>query len=336
MIFEVFDEKKWDSVLLRIGHYDFYHTFKYHFYNRKSEEAPILIVYENNGTLIAFPFLKRSIDDECSDLTSVHGKVGPVAKIAKSTFDNTDFKKEFEEYLIDHNIVSIFSKLNPFIKGQHAILSGLGEIVCTGENMYFDQLESEEEQIEQYSKSTRKKIRRLQEYAIVRECENDEEIDFFIEQHYRNMERIGGSEEYFFSKEYLKSLFEYEMVNAKILFAVNTENNEIMAGKLNVQTNQIVESEIGWTVDKYRDNSPMAILWDEARRMFKNEEIVCINMGGGPGGRNGGVMLGKRRFTKHYINFHIWKYIVDLEKYNALCSEEQLISNSDFFPKYRS
>ena len=129
---------------------------------------------------------------------------------------------------------------------------------------------------------------------------------------------------------------DYKMVDAKILFAVNRESNEIMAGKLSVITRQIVESEIGWTVDKYRDNSPMAILWDEARKMFKKEDILAINMGGGPGGRNGGVMLGKRRFTKNYIDFHIWKYIVNSEKYNEFCSEEQFRSDVDFFPKYRA
>ena len=250
MIYGVFDDKKWDSILLKIGNYDFYHTFRYHFYNRKSDESPILIVYENNGTLIALPFLKRSINDEYFDLTSVHGKVGPISNVLDYPFDNSYFKEEFEKYLFNQNIVSVFSKLNPFIRGQEEISSGLGEIICTGENMYFDQTQSEEEQVAQYSKSTRKKIRKLLEYAIVRECESIEEIDFFINQHYENMERIGGSEEYFFSKEYLKSLMDYKMVDAKILFAVNRESNEIMAGKLSVITRQIVESEIGWTVDK--------------------------------------------------------------------------------------
>ena len=108
MIYVVFDEKKWDSILLKIGNYDFYHTFKYHFCNRKREETPILIVYENKGTIIAFPFLKRNIDGEYYDLTSVHGKVGPIANIDKSNYDNTQFKTEFEKYLKDNNIVSAF------------------------------------------------------------------------------------------------------------------------------------------------------------------------------------------------------------------------------------
>ncbi len=170
MIFDVYEEKEWDSILLEIGSFDFYHTYKYHFFNRKKEEIPILIDYRNEGDLVAIPFLKRKINDAYSDLTSVHGKVGPVARIRSTNFDNKSFKEEFQEHLSDQRIVSVFSKLNPFVKGQRKILDGIGEIVCTGENMYFDQSQSEEEQVGQYSKSTRKKIIKLQEFVMVREC----------------------------------------------------------------------------------------------------------------------------------------------------------------------
>lgn len=336
MIYTVFDEKNWDSVLLKIGNYDFYHTFRHHFYNSKDDEHPMLIVFEDSENLIAFPFLKRSINDEYFDLTSVHGKVGPISNIREPDYKNERFKKELENLCSEQNIVSAFSKLNPFLPDQKKVLNGIGDIECSGENMYFDQSESEEEQLDQYSKSTKKKIRKLKEYTFVRECQNTEEIDFFMEMHYSNMERIGGTEEYYFPKEYLRSIMDYDMVDAKILFAVNAENSEIMAGKLNVHTNHIVESEIGWTVEKYRDNSPMALLWDEARKMFRQEGIACINMGGGPGGREGGVMIGKRRFTKNYIDFNVWKYIANPQIYTELCSEEQMNSDSFFFPKYRS
>lgn len=335
-MYTVFDEKNWDSVLLKIGNYDFYHTFKHHFYNSKDDERPMLIVFEDGKNLVAFPFLKRSINDKYFDLTSVHGKVGPISNIQEPNYENERFKKEFENFCLDMNIVSAFSKLNPFLPNQKIVLNGIGEIVCTGENMYFDQKESEEEQLAQYSKSTKKKIRKLEKNAMVREFQSEEDIDFFIKTHYSNMERIGGSDEYYFSKDYLISLLDYDLVDAKILFAVNKENNEIMAGKLNVHTNHIVESEIGWTVEKYRDDSPMALLWNEARKLFRKEGIACINMGGGPGGREGGVMIAKRRYTKNYINFNVWKFIANPQIYHELCSEEQINSDSFFFPKYRS
>lgn len=328
-------ESEWDDLLRDIEDFDFYHTFKYHYYNRKSGETPQLYVFRNKRDVIALPLLKRKVNEEYFDLTSVHGKVGPVCKFQGDPTTIEKFRFIFKKKLLDEKIVSVFCRLNPFIQYQAEILSGLGKMDLVGENMYFDQSEDPEVQFKNYHRSTRQNIRKLKKICEVRSIENGEQLNMFIEMHYRNMNRKKAKEEYFFTREYFKSMLDYDMINANIYFAIHKESNEIMAGHFSVITNRIVESEIGWTVDKYRKFSPMALLWDEERERSRRKGIEFINLGGGPGGREGSVMEAKRRFTEKYIDFYHWKLISNPPVYNSLLSEKQKSTDCDFFPKYR-
>ena len=332
MITVIFDQFEWDETLKRIGSFDFYHTYKYHKHVKDKDETPILFFYEEKDNLIAFPFVKREINETCFDLISVHGKLGPISNINNKNFNNSTFIKEFDQKLKEERIVSIFSKLNPFLKYQKKLLSGLGEVICVGENMFFSPEKSVEERIVKYHKNTRRNLKKIQEKAYVREIKGYDELAFFIEMHYSNMDRLNASKVYYFSEEYFDDLLEYDMTEARIFFAIDKETNEIMAGVMNVKTNDLVQFEIGWTVEKHRKFSPMALLWHEMQSIYNN----YINLGGGPGGREGGVMQAKRRFTKNYIDFEVWKYVVNKEIYDSLCTEAQLKSGSDFFPLYRS
>lgn len=328
-------ESEWDGLLKDVEDFDFYHTFKYHYHNLKEGEIPQLYVFRNHKDIIALPLLKRIVNKEYFDLISVHGKVGPVSKLSGNPKTLELFKCSFEKQLAEEKIVSIFCKLNPFIPNQLEILSGLGKLHAVGENMYFDQSEDSDIQFQNYHRSTRQNVRKLQRICEVRAIDNDEQLKVFIEMHNRNMNRKKAVKEYYFDHEYFRSMLNYEMIDANAYFAIHRESNEIMAGHFSVITNRIVESEIGWTVDKYRKFSPMALLWDMERKRSRGNNIEFINLGGGPGGREGSVMEAKRRFTDKYIEFYHWKLISNQTVYNSLLSNKQKSNGSDFFPKYR-
>ena len=121
MIDFIDDEEKWDTILKDIGTFDFYHSYEYHFLLKKDNEFPVLLAYTSGETIICIPFLKKKINDTYCDLVSVHGYLGPISKGVDENFNNLDFKNCFFNFLSKNNIVSVFSKLNPYIKHQNSI-----------------------------------------------------------------------------------------------------------------------------------------------------------------------------------------------------------------------
>ncbi|MGB6151072.1 MAG: hypothetical protein WBG48_03700 [Pricia sp.] len=60
------------------------------------------------------------------DATSVSGYAGPLCSGLSDSFDNSKFVAGLFDYFQSRNIISVFSRLNPFIDNQDVVLSGLG------------------------------------------------------------------------------------------------------------------------------------------------------------------------------------------------------------------
>ncbi len=335
MLHIIKDKNEWYSWLLKMDSYDFYHTYEYHHILKKKGEHPILIVYENNGTKIAIPFLKREINETYHDLTSVHGYLGPLSSQIDGTYDPTHFISKLTIWLKQENIVSIFSKLNPYIKNQKEIIGSLGEIEQASELAFFDQQINEEEQTRQYNRNTRQKIKQLRKIVIVKYAETKEDILKFIQLYHKSMERLNAKEIFYFQQDYFDILLNSKSLNAKILLAVHKDTKEIMGGVFCIQTKDIGHIELACTNELYFKESPVRILFDECRQLYKSKNLKYLNLGGGSGGRNGSLMRFKSSFTQNYTDLNVWKYIVVPEVYENIQTIGQKRADSNFFPKYR-
>ena len=138
MIREITSKQDWNIVLNQVDTFDFYHTFDYHkISSNPISEKPILIVYEKGKNLIAFPFLLREIPGtNLYDLSSVYGYGGPISKL-NGTFHPDEYTKELQEFLKDKGIVSVFSRLHPYIN-QENIITDLGSIESLGKVVNID------------------------------------------------------------------------------------------------------------------------------------------------------------------------------------------------------
>lgn len=335
MIRVIENEKDWNLKLLETDSYDFYHTYEYHHVQKKDGEQPILIAFEEKDVMIAIPFLKRRIDTVYFDLTSVHGYLGPISKNITEDYDNSTFKIQLIELLEKENIVSVFSKLNPYIKNQKKILNALGDIQKIGELIFFDQHLDDETQTAQYKRNTRQKLKQLRQVCTVKHVEGDVGVSNFIKLYHANMDRLEAKAMFYFGKEYFDSLLNSDMMEAKVVLAIHNETKDIMGGVFCVKTKEIVHIELAGTDASYFKESPLRILFDECRAFYKDDVIKYLNLGGGRGGREGSLMKYKATFTQDYIDYNIWKCVINKEAYNALLKDEQRISVSDYFPKYR-
>jgi len=314
-------EQKWNSLLSKVDHYDFYHTYAYHKLSKLEGETPIMIKFELAGQLLLFPLLLRKIfDTDYYDITSVYGYSGPIGNVDE-VFDNSLFVKEFNNYLKENKVVSIFSRLNPFIPKQEKMLSNLGELVTLNKIVNLDLTEDTTVQRANFSKLTKRCLNKARKLCYVETGKSENDID----------------EYYFFNKKYLKDFLSSDEYQADIFFAKLKETNQAISAAIIVKTNDIVQYHISGTRNDFLKLSPIRLLIDEARLEGASENYQYFNLGGGLGNQVDSLFNFKASFSKKFMNFKVFKYIVDPLVYEELVKQfSDKDKAEDFFPLYRN
>jgi len=343
MIETIKNKKDWDTVLSMVDVYDFYHTYDYHHISKKVEEQPVLIKYTEKDKLIVLPLLLREVpESQFYDFTSVYGYAGPLTKNVDHNFDNSIFLKEIKDYLVDNNIISVFSRLNPFIPYQEICLRNFGEIPSLSHIVNIDVTRDLEEQKQSYHKRVRTHINKARRECYVKTAESKDEVMAYIDLYYANMKRVNAKKEYFFNQDYFFQLLESQDFNTRILLAIAKETNKIIAGAMFIETNKIVQYHLSGSDFEYLNLFPIKLLIDEMRIIASQENCKFLNLGGGVGSKEDSLFYFKSSFSQDFKNFTIWKCISDIEKYEALIVEkmkpncDNFVKNCTyFFPCYR-
>jgi len=336
MITIIQEKDAWKETMARFSDHDFYHTYDYHVISKKENETPILILFEDADRAIAIPFLRRPIaNTPYNDLTSVYGYAGPV-------FDNFDFKGEnelfaqnFNDILRDLNIVSIFSRLHPYIPGQEEVLKSLGQTPTIGKVVNIDLTLDLAEQRTQYSKSTKNRTNKCRKQSTVRKAETEEDINTFVDIYYENMDRLSATKDYYFSREYFFEFMRCDDFDTEILMVINNEDEVAMAASMFVKTNDYVQFHLSGSRTSYLNLAPANVFLDEMRILATDEGHKFFNLGGGLGGQEDSLFAFKSSFSNDYKDFKVWKYIVDDEVYSELSKSKMQGGNEGFFPLYR-
>ena len=139
MIETIEHKETWVEQLAKIGNTDFYFTYDYHHLSKSEGEQPILLKYTQGNQSILLPLLLRNISGtEYKDAISVYGYAGILTNGKSSDFNITEFQKSLNAYFDEKNIISVFSRLHPFMVNQEDLLKGLGEITEQGMVVYVD------------------------------------------------------------------------------------------------------------------------------------------------------------------------------------------------------
>ncbi|UII76141.1 aminoacyltransferase [Flagellimonas sp. HMM57] len=332
--------QEWDMALHDIGDFDFYHTFGYHELSAKEEEKPVLLVYKDENVRIALPIIIRPIPGTpYFDATSVYGYAGPVSKWSKKAHNNANFKKELLSFLKKQKIISVFSRLNPYITDQDKVLHGMGDISELGNIVYLDLKSNPDEQKTVFSKTTKRYLKKLRNFCDIHTAESPQEIKKFIELYHENMKRVNAAESYFFEESYFFSLLGQTSFKSKVFFVTLKETKEIISAAMMMYTNNdIVQYHISGTSDKYLHLSPIRLIIDEVRIKSYAEGYRVFNLGGGLGSKEDSLFNFKASFSKSFKRFRIWKFIVDETIYNQITqlNKDHLLNrNINFFPIYR-
>ena len=245
---EIIEEKKhWDSFVSSFKESDVYHTFDYH-HITKCNDKPILIRYCDGAACIGLPLLIRKIPDTpFYDATSVYGYPGPLYKNISEGFDNTLFSKEIREYFTENNIVSVFSRLNPFIPFQRELLKGIGQINKKGVVVNIDLKKPIEQQRMEFGRRLKGQLNKVRRHCIVKKAENDEDLQSFVEIYRENMDRVNANSMYYFDDEYFKVLTESNSFHTETLLALHKDSGETIGGSMFIYKNSLVHYHLSGT-----------------------------------------------------------------------------------------
>lgn len=271
MIKEITSKAEWNSVLSSVNTYDFYHTFDYHEISCDSEnEKPILITYTKNKAIIALPLLLRKIaNSNYYDFTSIYGYGGPVTNNIAELLDYSHYHMELKEYFTKKKIVSVFSRLHPYLNDQENILSNFGNIDPLGKVVNIDITLALDESRRAYQKSLKNQVNKLRRNCNVRLAESREDILEFIDIYYENMKRLNAKDNYFFKKDYFLKFIEKTDFKTDILLVEEIESKKLIAGSMFVKTNKFVQFHLSGTRSEYLKLKPSKLFLDEMISMFK-------------------------------------------------------------------
>ncbi|WP_349351475.1 MULTISPECIES: GNAT family N-acetyltransferase [unclassified Flagellimonas] len=332
----------WSEIIDQCYQSDFYHTYDYHIISKKEGDKPVLLKYSHGNTHILLPLLIRNIEGtDLKDATSVYGYVGPLGKNIGTDFDNEEFRRQLDNYLRENKIISVFSRLHPYIANQHQILKNIGKIVSHGKVVNIDLTKSEEEQKKDYKRRLRTYINKeIKEYEIIDgACEKY--LDSFIKTYCENMKRVNAKPSYFFGKNYFYELLASGQINAELMAAIHKDSGEFAGGAIFTKKGATMQYHLSGVRAKFFHLNPIKLLIDHAKTIGSQEGFTNLNLGGGLGGQEkDSLFYFKSGFSKDYREFNSWQYIVDEPKYNQLLREkegleEPIDRSSCFFPLYR-
>ena len=338
MVSEIQKRQEWNAILARIDNYDCYHTYEYSRINRKLNETPILLVYEANKVLIALPLLIREIPETSFfDCTSVYGYPGPVCSNYAGYEDFENFQEELKHYFHQKKIISVFSRLNPFIENQEQAICNLVTIKKLSYVVSIDLTKKTSQQRQLFSSTTKRYLNRARRLLYVKRMEtvSSNDLDIFTRMYFENMKRVYARESYFFVKQYFAEMVTSQELETELYYAILKENHEIVSAMLIIKSDMGVHYHLSGTNEMHLYLSPARLLIDEVRLAHSNSGLNFFNLGGGLGSKKDNLFYFKSSFSDDYKRFKIWKYIVNEKVYHELSSQVQN-QNDGYFPAYRN
>lgn len=343
MIEVIKDKKLWNDTLALIEQVDFYHTYDYHQLSKNDDELPILIKYTDGSTTLVLPLLLRPIQNTTyCDAISVYGYAGVLAVNINEKFQKEIFHNELKACFEEYKIVSVFSRLHPYIDYQKQLLEGLGSITTLGKVVYIDLKESLDDQRKMFNRRMKTYLNTSRKTCTVIESKCKDHIDEFINLYRGTMIRVNADKHYFFSEKYFQELLSSEDFTAKLLLAIHKETQEIRGCALFIEKGPFVQYHLSALDEDFNDPSAIKLIIDEMRIQSTKAGFKYLNLGGGRGSNEDSLFAFKRSFSKKFQEFKVWKYVVDEKAYNMLVAnhlrglDENDILDTKFFPAYRS
>lgn len=330
-IIKLFEKEEWKYYVGNSLQHDFYHTWHCHSLDMVAE--PLLFVYEEAESYLAFSLIKRKIPgSQYSDLSSVYGYTSPISNQKFSELSSgflENFSRSFLEFLTEDKIVSVFFRLHPFFD-QRLSLSKLGGIIhFNGKTIAINLTVPIEEQRKKYKRGLWREISLLKRKGYeVRESAVLDDLDIFAAIYTENMKRIGATDSSLFPGSYFRALYESDESSNKLLLVYL--DNQAVAGAYIICTNEVIQAHFLGTLTDYLLDSPAKLLMDEITIVGRKMGARYFHLGGGLNFKKDALFEWKACFSALTLDFNSWRFIANPKVYDALRKRRKVSKDIDF------
>tara|TARA_R110002072_G_scaffold93780_3_gene207814 strand:+ start:1178 stop:2242 length:1065 start_codon:yes stop_codon:yes gene_type:complete len=341
-------KNEWDEFLKSVNDYDFYHTYDYHQISKSESDDAVLIKYTNSrydkDIFIGLPLLIRKIEGtEYYDAISVYGYSGPIGSKTPLNFSTSNYEKTLLDFFNKEKIISVFMRLNPYLKFQNIFFSNLGESSNFGELSYLGKIVNInlslplEDQRRNYQRRLKTHINKANRLLTLKVAETKEDFQQFKVLYYENMKRIKAKDHYFFCDDYFEKFNISKDFKTEVLLAIDNETEKVVAGCMFIKTNTMIQYHLSGSDEKFLHLNGTKFLIDQMRLKATEEGYRNFNLGGGLGANeNDSLFRFKSSFSDEYHPFFVWKLITNQKIYKEICKKNNInYKSSTFFPLYR-
>lgn len=299
-MYEVTEKSVWDRIIHEFPLWDVAHEWGYFQAYRarpwEKDSRQVLLVFENNGDRVAYPFFLKEKENGERSLEAVYGYTG--ALFAGDDFKGTWalFQSAFREYCAEHGITFIGERFHPVLQNQHPLLAE-SELELR-RRVVVIQPHSGEELFASYRRTTvRRQVRKSIEKGVVISRCGAEVVDEVLNIYRQTMQRDGADAIYYFEKPFLEALFRELPGQCDIFLA--SVGDRVIGFALALHSPQCVFGFIRGTDDEYRGYLSNYLLEHEMLDYYHGIGISYVNDGGGMTSDPGDSLLFfKRGFTK--------------------------------------
>lgn len=340
-ILDASQRDEWQALLDEIGADDVYFSPDYvHINEQASGGTAECFVYRNGNAVIAYPYLRRSIDGhDMFDLTSPYGFGGYVTAAGQE--DMAGFTTAFRAFCRETNVVSEFIRYHPFFENHRYATDDSLDVSEHQLVVAADLDQTPPDLAASMAKDARKKIRRAGKSGITITHDADwEGYQEFMALYDRTMTKKGASQFYHFSSDFFANLKD-KLANRCALFIARLDGR-MVGGLLIFHGPVYAYNYLSCSDYDYTNLGTNDALQFAALEWARDRGIRRYLLGGGLKGEDS-LFQFKAKFSPGRSRFFIGRRIHLPDAYRDLCVERMKALESDaeaffaqtWFPLYR-
>lgn len=294
----------------------------YSLYHNYGDGEAQCFVFEKNGELAIYPFLKNSIktlgyqlDKEYYDIQGAYGYNGLISTTEDAVFI-ADFWKEFDAYCQENDIIAEFMRFHPVLNNQRLASSQM-KTFYSRHTVALDLID-DDIWMHQISSKNRNMIRKAEKEGVI--IVESDDYETFRKLYDGTMTDLHAEDFYFFPPSYYE---EYKQTfKDKSLLCLAILAGKVIAGSMFMFSDDYAHYHLS---ARDRDYSRYAannlILWYGIRKA-KERGCKWFHFGGGTTGEDDDSLLKfKKEFSKTLCEFWIGKRVHNQKVYDKIVEQ---------------
>jgi len=328
-IFSLANAKDWTTLLNKLpqNQQDIYFTPEYYqLYEAYGDGKAQCFVFEQDGELILYPYLKNSVnslgyqlDKEYYDIQGAYGYNGIISSSKEKHFLHA-FHTCFEKYCKENNIIAEFTRFHPLLQNME-MASDKTKIIYDRKTVFFDLSKELSEIFSIFQHSTKKQIRRAENryhIQIKTHTNPNEHVNILYDIYTQTMNKVNAVPYLYFNKEYFSNLLQLENV---VLFIAYYEDKPIACISA-LYVKDYFHGHLGGSLSEFLKMYPNDLLYKEMILYAKKIKCKYLHVGGGDTSDiNNSLLNFKMNFSKDIADFYIGKTIYNEVVYNDIIEQ---------------